>query len=199
MATNGQRYAVDIGTGAASGAAAGTAILPGWGTAIGAGLGAIGGTVTAAVGNAQEAREKARLAAAQQRSRQSIYLDLISDYMAKHGQDTSYLDLQRRLNGEDLAERQQNADFAAQHRIDPMSFVPIAQYGAQAAGGLYKAANTPSASIAPQQSFQLQEPMSGAAPSSNYPELQLAPLQDPNAPERNNFQLRQPDFLRGLT
>jgi hypothetical protein len=34
---------VSAGGGAASGAAAGTAVMPGWGTAIGAGLGALGG------------------------------------------------------------------------------------------------------------------------------------------------------------
>jgi hypothetical protein len=47
------------------------------------------------------------------------------------------------LKGEQLAEQSQNANFAAAHRIDPNSFVPMAQYGAQAAGGLYKAFSGP--------------------------------------------------------
>jgi hypothetical protein len=139
MATNGQRYAVDIGSGAAGGAAAGTAILPGWGTAIGAGVGAIGGAISAGFGNSQEANAKKRLEQAQQRSREDIKIDLWRNYAAKHGVDTTYLDTLRAMKGEDRQEAAENAQFAAQNRIDPSAFVPIAVNGAKAAGGLYKA------------------------------------------------------------
>ena len=37
----------DVGSGMAQGAAMGTAVMPGWGTAIGAGLGAVGGLMGA--------------------------------------------------------------------------------------------------------------------------------------------------------
>lgn len=199
MATPGQNYAVGIGTGAAGGAASGAAIGGPWGALIGGVVGAGGGAVGAAMANKKEADEKRRMIAAQQRSRQSIWVDLLRNYAAKHGQDTTYLDTLRQLNGEDLSNQAQDAQFAAQHRIDPMSFAPIAQYGTQAAGSIYKSLNTPSAPAAPRQiapenlqpfggNVQLQQPQlvsGGPAPVDNG--------------IGNGFQLQQPDWLRGLT
>jgi hypothetical protein len=198
MATKGQNYAVGIGTGAAGGAAAGSAFGP-WGTAIGAGVGAIGGAVSAGMANSKEADEKRKLAAAQQRSRQNILIDLQRDYAARHGVDTTYLDTLRALKGEGRQEAAQNAAFAAQHRIDPQSFVPIAVAGTQAAGRLYNQANTPVTAAPKPTQFQLTEPMSAPPPAaSNYPELQLSAPEDPYMGQRNGYRLPVPDFLRSI-
>lgn len=143
MATSGQNYAVGIGTGAAGGAATGSAFGP-WGALIGAGIGAIGGGISAGLSNHKEAEEKARLEAAQKRSRENILIDLQRDYAARHGVDTTYLDTLRALKGEQRQEAAQNAAFGAAHRIDPQSFVPIAVAGTQAAGRIYNSFNQPS-------------------------------------------------------
>lgn len=142
MATSGQNYAVGIGTGAAGGAASGAAFGP-WGALIGAGIGAAGGAISAGVANSKEADEKRRMLAAQQRSRHDILLDLQRNYAARNGVDTTYLDTLRALKGEDLQNASQDAQFAAQHRIDPASFVPIAQLGTQAAGRVYSGLKAP--------------------------------------------------------
>ena len=139
MATNGQRYAVGIGTGAAGGAVAGTAILPGWGTAIGAGVGAIGGAVGAAMGNSEEAKQRALMEQANARSKKQILMDMLRQRMQQGGLDTTGVDAQMQLNDLNVNNTADERQFQASHRIDPSSFAPMAQLGTQAAGKIYDA------------------------------------------------------------
>ena len=87
----------DTVSGAAQGAAAGTAILPGWGTAIGAGVGGLGGYLGLMPGTGQDdgqEAEKKRLQGIDQ-SRGMI------DYMQQIGAQ------QRRANIQDLGQMYQ--------------------------------------------------------------------------------------------
>lgn len=197
MATSGQNYAVGIGTGAAGGAASGAAFGP-WGALIGAGIGAAGGAISAGVANSKEADEKRRMLAAQQRSRHDILLDLQRNYAAKNGVDTTYLDTLRALKGEDLQNASQNAQFAAQHRIDPSSFVPIAQLGTQAAGRVYNKLNAPQSPYGmPGQDFG--RPTQDASPAYSGTDVgSMLPMQQPAVGGQLVPADEQQDWLRSL-
>lgn len=142
MPTTGQRYGVGIGTGAAAGAAAGSALGP-WGALVGGVVGGVGGAVSASMGESEEAKQRALIEERRKRERKAVLLNLLRQQATSGGSDTAYLDTLMGNSDTDYANLQEDRAFTAQHRIDPASFAPIAQYGTQAAGRIYDYYNTP--------------------------------------------------------
>lgn len=143
MASRGQNYAVGIGSGAAAGAASGTAILPGWGTLIGGVVGAGAGAIGAAVKSNDEDAQRDKLSAQQARERQLALVRLLRDRAAADGADTTALDSSLEDEGISYNQNLQNKQLALQQRLDPNAFVGMAQNLARTSGGIYRAANQP--------------------------------------------------------
>lgn len=153
MVSKAGRYGINIGTGAASGAALGTSILPGWGTAIGGVLGAGAGAISAAVQNGDEDDERDKLKEQQAQELRHAQIMFLRNQALKYGGDTTLIDAGMAREGMDMRNAAQDEQFERQHDIDPNAFVSMATNGARAAGGIYKAANAPQA----QQPLQLTE------------------------------------------
>lgn len=197
MATKGQNYAVGIGTGAAGGAAVGSAILPGWGTAIGAGVGAIGGAIEGAFANSEEAKQRAVLDAQQARRKKEILYNLLRNE-AGGGPwgDTTVGDTimaEKDANWQNAAE---NAQFGAQHRIGPQAFVSMAQLGAQAAGRTYNGLSSPQAQNSPTypSDFQLSQPPLLSDDPSSYNAPSPLPPPDYQLPQYNPARFLRQDM-----
>lgn len=167
MASTGQRYAVGIGTGAASGALAGSALGP-WGAAIGGVVGGAGGAVSAAMGNSEEAKQRALMEAQHARSKKQILMDMLRERMQQGGLDTSGVDARMQLNDLNVDNTNDERAFQASHRIDPAAFAPIAQAGTAAAGKIYDAYNHAS----DHNQLQLQ-PFQRGAGQGNAPEARM--------------------------
>ena len=169
MASNAQRYAVGIGTGAASGAALGSSILPGWGTAIGAALGAGAGAIGAATGNSDEEKRRRLIEEQRAREKKMVLLELLRNQAVQNGYDPTLLDTTIKMKGLDYQNALEDRAYANANRLDPNAFVQMAQQGALAARGIYNGFNQAPAVAAPATSNQFQlTPMQGSLLDEDY-------------------------------
>lgn len=168
MASNAQRYAVGIGTGAASGASLGTSILPGWGTLIGGVLGAGAGAIGAAAGNSDEAKRRQLIEEQRAREKKMLVLEILRKQAVENGYDPTLLDVTMKKKGMDYQHMLEDRAYANANRLDANAFVPMAMAGAQTAAGLYKGFQTPNVQSAPSGPIQL-TPLQGGITSDNYP------------------------------
>jgi hypothetical protein len=183
MASNAQRYAVGIGTGAASGAALGTEILPGWGTVIGGVLGAGAGAIGAAASNDTARKNQEIIQAQRDRERKTILLNLLENQGSQGGMDSTLTDTIRQERGLSLQNAAQDRQLANANRLDANSFVPMAKAGVAIGKGLYSG-------------FSGTADGGTDAMSTTNNQFQLTPL--PGSLADDNYQNAQPQWAQKL-